>query len=185
MDWTDALLTERGIDQARIAHSFWEEALSDGMPAPETFYTSPLRRCLQTSCLSFDGISLPKRQQLSIVVKESLRETVGRHSCDQRSNLSIIRRFASELAPGVFSFESSFEEQDELWDTELREQDDQTQARLRSFLDDIFERDPATWISLTIHSGTCRAILAVVGHRLFRLQQGSAMAVLVKATRVG
>ena len=143
-----------------------------------------MRRCLQTAFLTFRGLDLMNNSSLQVTVKERLRETIGRHHCDRRSDLSDIESFASQLAPDIFVLDPSLDATDVLWDAEERETDENTQARLRHFLDDLFANDPSTWISLTTHSGACRAILAVVGHRLFRIPQGSAMAVLVEAKEI-
>ena len=88
------------------------------------------------------------------------------------------------ISESAINFEPGFTEEDLLWKAEIRESDQETQDRVRKVLDEIFANDSGTWISLTGHSGTVRAILAVICHREFRLAQGSMMAVLVKAQEV-
>jgi len=121
---------------------------------------------------------------LKPIVKEMLRETIGRHTYNRRSSYSEINRFLDTFTPETFIFEPNFAEQDPVWDKERRESDEERQARLRIFLDGILASDSGTWISLTSHSGASKAILAVIGHRPFRLTYGSVMAVLVKAERL-
>jgi broad specificity phosphatase PhoE len=99
--------------------------------------------------------------------------------------MSELKEFISTFAtPDLFTFERGFSEPDLPWKPEPRETDEETQARLRLLLDDIFEHDNGKFISLTSHSGAVRAILAVINHPGFRLAQGSVMAVLVKAERI-
>ena len=67
-------------------------------------------------------------------------------------------------------------------------------ARLRTFLDSIFDEfeqnelasgsDRVSFLSFTGHSGAIKAILSVVGHRPFRLETGGVIPVLVKVTKV-
>lgn len=172
------------MKQVAIAKNFWSEALRDGIPSPDSFYTSPLRRCLETTYRTFAGLPLPQDKPLKPIVKEMLRETIGRYTSARRSSYCEINKFLATFAQETFTFEPKFAEQDPLWDKERRESDEERQARLRIFLDGIFASDPGTWISLTSHSAASRAILAVIGHRPFRLECGIVMAVLVKAERL-
>ena len=69
--WADAHLTPLGESQALVANSFWKISLeSAGIPAPQTYYTSPLARCLQTAKLTFDNLPLPKQQPFIPTIKE-------------------------------------------------------------------------------------------------------------------
>jgi len=55
----DAHLTEKGKGQARTANTAWKKALAVGMPWPESYYVSPLDRCLETCKITFDGLDFP------------------------------------------------------------------------------------------------------------------------------
>lgn len=69
--WADAHLTDEGVKQALIANSFWAtEIATQKIPVPETYYTSPLDRCLATANITFSGLSLPGRKPFLPVVKE-------------------------------------------------------------------------------------------------------------------
>jgi broad specificity phosphatase PhoE len=84
-----------------------------------------------------------------------------------------------------YIIEEGFAEDDELWHAEQRESDSALNARLKTFLDDIFKANSdKQFISVTAHSGAITAILEVVGHRDFGLQTGGVVPVLVKAERV-
>ncbi|KKY20430.1 putative phosphoglycerate mutase family protein [Diplodia seriata] len=184
--WADARLTRAGVDQALVAHAFWSAALGDAavaIPAPESYYVSPLARCLATANYTFGGLDakLPADRPFRPVVKELLRESLGLHTCDRRSSKTWIRETYPE-----WEIEPGFAEDDELWSATLRESSTAQIARLKTLLDDIFAHDPNTFISLTSHSGSIRSVLAAVGHRDFSLLTGAVIPVLVRAeTRPG
>lgn len=69
--WADAHLTDKGVEQAQIANRFWAtEIAAQKIPVPETYYTSPLDRCLATADITFSGLTLPSRKPFLPVVKE-------------------------------------------------------------------------------------------------------------------
>ena len=58
--WADAKVTPNGVAQAEIAHNFWvSQVASQKQSIPESFYTSPLSRCLETAKLTFEGLVTP------------------------------------------------------------------------------------------------------------------------------
>ena len=70
-DWTDARLTPTGVRQAEIAHDFWQrELVTSKIPAPESYYSSPLWRCLSTANITFANLPLPGNRPFRPVVKE-------------------------------------------------------------------------------------------------------------------
>lgn len=143
---------------------------------PQKYYTSPLHRCLATANVTFSGLELPDAQPFIPEVKELLREVNGVHTCDRRSNKKYLH---SEFPPYIF--EPGFAENDELWNADVRESDPDLDARLKRLLDDVFQNDKSTYISFTTHSGATSALQRNLGHRLFRLQTGGLMPILVKA----
>lgn len=56
----DAVLTPLGEEQAQAANAGWKEQLKDGVPLPQTFYTSPLRRSASTLDITWKDIVLDK-----------------------------------------------------------------------------------------------------------------------------
>ena len=84
----------------------------------------------------------------------------------------------------TFQFEPGFKKHDQLWDPLLRETALQVRSRLQRFLEDIFEHDRNTFISLTTHSGALSGLLSAINHRPFRLETGGVLAVVVKAERL-
>ncbi|KAM0801782.1 phosphoglycerate mutase family protein [Usnea florida] len=175
--WADAHLTEKGIEQARTANRFWaSEMETRHIPVPESYYTSPLHRCLSTANITFNGLKLPAQQPCVPEVKELLREVIGVHTCDRRSSKGYIRQnFPS------YTFEPGFAEEDEMWRPDVREDHSTHDTRMKKLLDDIYSRDDSTYISLTTHSGSIASLLRVIGHREFRLPTGAIIPVLVKA----
>lgn len=178
--WIDAHLTETGKSQALAANTFWEQSLQVAkIPPPQTYYTSPLYRCLQTAHLTFSGLNLPAEYPFTPTIKELVREVMGVHTCDKRSTRTLIT--------GDFPHwpvEEGFTEKDELWEADHRETSDEHDIRMRKLLADLFSNDANSFISFTSHSGSIASILRVIGHREFRLPTGAIIPVLVKATQL-
>ncbi|TVY38403.1 putative phosphoglycerate mutase [Lachnellula subtilissima] len=178
--WSDALLTSAGIAQAEKANAFWRSQIaSQNIPTPESYYTSPLLRCLATANVTFSGLDLTEDRQFVPTIKELFREELGVHTCDRRSSKSIIR----ENYPS-WPFEAGFKEDDPLWDAEHRETNEAMDIRLMQALEDLFSNDKSTYISISSHSGAIGSILRVLGHRGFSLGTGQVIPVLVKAEQV-
>ncbi|KAH7402829.1 histidine phosphatase superfamily [Pyrenochaeta sp. MPI-SDFR-AT-0127] len=176
--WADAHLTETGVVQARRVNTFWKHLIKDEkITPPESYYTSPLYRCLDTAKLTFSGIDLPRTSPFVPTIKEYLREGISAHTCDRRSS----RTFIHKNFP-TFKFEKGFPEQDPYWTELFAEPRVNQDARSKAVLDDIFSNDSNTYISITSHSGEIGSLLRVLGHRAFSLSTGSAIPVLVKAT---
>lgn len=69
--FSDAHLTATGIEQARTANRTWRKLLEEEKaPAPQTYYVSPLYRCLQTAQETFQGLPLPEGREYKPIVKE-------------------------------------------------------------------------------------------------------------------
>lgn len=195
--WVDARLTPLGESQACTARAAWQKQIERGVPAPQSYYVSPLNRCCRTAQITFEGMGLPLTMPFRPIVKEVcrferyyrhrvgwygrvdglqlLRETMGLHTCDRRSRASDI---AAEFAE--YRFEAGFSEEDLLYDPEVRETNEERDQRLACLLEDIFVNDESIFISLTAHSGAITSILEVVGHRRFPLATGAMIPVVVK-----
>ena len=151
------------------------------MPYFESYYVSPLARCLYTANITFGTLDLPHKQKFIPTIKEKFREGISIHTCDHRSDKSWIHKtFPS------FNFEDGFAEKDPLWEGAQGKGEtvDHQWARSKQVLDDVFGHDDSTWISVTSHSGEIAALLAVLGHREFSLGTGQIIPVLVKAEQV-
>jgi broad specificity phosphatase PhoE len=178
--WADAHLTDLGIEQARFIGRFWASLISkEKIVPPETYYSSPLMRALQTAEYTFSPLRtmLPRNSPFIPTIKEGFREGISAHTCDHRSNKTYI---AANFPH--FRFERGFPEQDPYWKPLFSETRDSQDARSKNVLDDVFKSDDSTYISVTAHSGEIASLLRVLGHREFSLSTGAAIPVLVKVT---
>ncbi|KAK4057644.1 putative phosphoglycerate mutase pmu1 [Microbotryomycetes sp. JL221] len=147
----DPLLTPLGLDQAKANNVAWKQQLQDGVPLPESLYSSPLSRSAKTLELTWQDVVIEPRR-IRPLFKERLRETIGLHTCDRRSDKSVLaKRFPA------FDFEPSFSEH-------------------------IFATDSNTYISITAHGGMINALFRVVGHRHVPILPGGFIPMVVKAT---
>ncbi|KAF2621273.1 phosphoglycerate mutase-like protein [Macroventuria anomochaeta] len=176
--WADAKLTQDGIKQAQDVNTFWKHLINDEkITPPESYYTSPLYRCLDTAKITFSNLTLPKKSPFVPTIKEFLREGISAHTCDRRSNKTYIHQnFPS------YKFEKGFPENDPYWKELMAEPSADQDIRSKAVLDDIFSNDDSTYISVTSHSGEISSLLRVLGHRVFKLATGAAIPVLVKQT---
>jgi broad specificity phosphatase PhoE len=155
MTWFDALLTPAGIAQASHANAFWRSLTTDQkIPLPQSYYSSPLLRCLATAQATFSGLPHSGSFPFVPTIKEMLREVMGVHTCDRRSSKSVI----SKAYPD-WPFEDGFAEDDPFWIPDLRETDAAMLVRARKAMDDIFSDDPNTHISISSHSGMIASLL--------------------------
>jgi broad specificity phosphatase PhoE len=150
--WQDADLTPDGVLQAEIAHNFWNQSYAvQKVPYLQSYYTSPLRRCLRTANITFSGLKTPLYYPFVPTVKEFFREGISLHTCDRRGKRSSIHKSFP-----TYKFEEGFNEQDVLWTGVVAETSSAQQLRSRKALDDVFTNDDHTWISVTSHSGKYR-----------------------------
>lgn len=167
--------------QARAAGAFMKAQMAREkmMPSPDSFYVSPMYRCLQTASFTWGDIPLPADKPFKPLIKELIREVLGEHTCDKRSTRTVINEAFPE-----FPIEEGFSEQDKLWRAEHRETHQEHDIRTQALFDDIFSHDGNTILSLTSHSGAIASMLRVLSHREFRLPTGGMIPVLVKATKI-
>lgn len=153
--WADAKLTPAGVKQAQDVNAFWKHLIADEkITPPESYYTSPLYRCLDTAKLTFSNLNLPKKSPFVPTVKELLREGISAHTCDRRSN----RTYIHQNFPS-FRFEKGFPEHDPYWKALMAEPSADQDLRSKAVLDDIFSNDDSTFISITSHSGEIGSLL--------------------------
>lgn len=121
---------------------------------PQSFYVSPLVRCLATADISFSGLELPVDRPYTPEIKELFREAIGVHTCDRRSSKAYIHKHYRS-----YGFEDGFVEEDPLWSATKRETDSAQDVRTKSVLDEVFSHDRNTYISITSHSGEIGSLL--------------------------
>ncbi|OLN86611.1 putative phosphoglycerate mutase-like protein 1 [Colletotrichum chlorophyti] len=178
--WLDAELVDTGIRQAEDLNAFWSEATAvQKVPFPESFYTSPLRRCLKTCKLAFGDLVEKRGQKFRPVIKEGLRERMTDHTCDKRSSRTWIQSAYPE-----YVVEPGFTENDQLWKADRFESTEEHLARKQLVLEEIFSTDSNQFVSLTVHSYAIAAILGVGGQAEFRVREGSTIAILMRGDRI-
>ncbi|RMZ91445.1 hypothetical protein DV736_g1310, partial [Chaetothyriales sp. CBS 134916] len=70
--WADAKLTSNGVSQALVANRLWAKLISkQNIQVPQTYYTSPLSRCLATANLTFSALHLPNPYPFTGVTAET------------------------------------------------------------------------------------------------------------------
>ena len=153
--WSDAHLSPLGITQALAVNEFWAlEIKNQKIPTSQSYYTSPLTRCLQTANYTFNGLDLPARNPFIPQVKEYFREGISGHTCDRRSNKTYIHH----LFPS-YRIEPGFTQDDELWVALHGETSTDQDVRSKRVIDSVFSTDDSTYISITSHSGEIASIL--------------------------
>lgn len=210
--WSDAHLSPLGVTQALAVNRFWASEIQDQkIPTPQTFYTSPLTRCLQTANYTFNGLDLPARHPFVPEVKEYFREGISGHTCDRRGSETYIHN----LFPN-YRIEPGFTRNDELWVAFHGETNTDQDVRSKWVLDSLFSTDRSTYVSITSHSGEIASLLrgkiaclllqnfpppspppssfptnplsifiiAVLKHQAFGLSTGATIPVLVKAQTI-
>ena len=151
--WADPELTPTGSAQAQSNNAFWaSEIKNQKIPTPESFYTSPLARCLETANLTFSGLDL--MHPFIPTVKELFREGISGHTCDRRRSKTYIRaKFPT------YKIERGFAKTDPLFQPLRAETTIDQNIRSRKVLDDVFKHDDSTYISITSHSGEIASLL--------------------------
>ncbi|TGO80070.1 hypothetical protein BELL_0015g00030 [Botrytis elliptica] len=179
--WADAHLAPTGVAQALVANDFWEKLITTQKASPpQSYYVSPLTRCLETCSLTFSNLPLPPTSPpFTPIIKELLREGISSHTCDRRRSKTYIHA----LAP-TWKFESDFPEEDPYWRANYSETHETENRRFKALLDDLFTNDNSTFISLSSHSGAINTILRVIGHRTFPLKTGAVIPVLIKSQSI-
>ncbi|KAL8909408.1 MAG: hypothetical protein Q9207_000243 [Kuettlingeria erythrocarpa] len=153
--WADARITPKGVAQALTVHAFWaSEIKNQKIPTPQSYYTSPLTRCLETANLTFGGLKLPSRHPFVATVKEFFREGISGHTCDRRGTRSYI-----QSAFPSYKIEPGFSETDQLWQAYHAETQLDQDIRSKMALDDVFTGDRETYLSITSHSGEIASLL--------------------------
>lgn len=180
MEWYDAELTANGQKQIESLSEAWKEQLyTNGAPFPQSFYVSPMRRCLQTYNDTWSSITNQSDKYVP-VIKEFARETYGIQTESRRHDKTYIHDFLP-----IAKFEDGFTEKDELWSSSKREPTQHRDYRALVLFNDIFAHDKNDVISITAHSGIINSMLKELNHRDFSLQTGQMIPVLVKAGKFG
>ncbi|ORY62387.1 histidine phosphatase superfamily [Pseudomassariella vexata] len=184
LSWVDAELMKDGEAVAQTLGETWANWVkNDGIPLPSKLYTSPLRRCLDTTKLVYSAVLEGNGKTFQPIIKESLRERLTQHTCDKRHTRTWIE---NNYAKHGYQIEVGFEEENTLWDAAVSKEMDNPDlhvARTRKLLEELWDSSEGDlFISLTTHSYTLDTLFEVVGmgRDAFRLGEGAMIAVLVK-----
>jgi broad specificity phosphatase PhoE len=177
--WADADLTEKGRLQAQALGQVWSQLINEQRIPFPSLYTSPLRRCLDTNRIAFEDLAKSQGKPFRPIVKEFLRERLGRHTCNRRSTKSWIQKHypSSRIEPG-------FSEPDALFDPDELETTVELRRRQQALLEDLFATETESFVSLTMHTLAAQQLMLAMGHELVRLAPAATMAFLVKAEKV-
>ncbi|KAL7007040.1 putative phosphoglycerate mutase pmu1 [Cystobasidiomycetes sp. EMM_F5] len=170
----DAALTPNGTAEGLANNAAWKQQIQAGITLPQSFYSSPMQRSMQTLNYTWSDIVL--NQNVKPMVKENLRETIGLYTYEQRFNQSTI------AATFPWNFEPGFSQVDQLWNPFYSEAPSQQTLRTLGVLNQIFATDSSSIISITAHSGTIYAAYEVFGHQYVGIGYGGFIPILVKAT---
>ncbi|GME79191.1 unnamed protein product [Ambrosiozyma monospora] len=130
----DAYLTEKGIQSAVNNSKLIKSLIADDFPLPKSFYVSPFTRCADTLEITWnDTVLVPG--YATPVFKEAAREIIGIDTCDQRRDRAYLE------ARYGWEFEANFQDDDNLWEADKREDSGRLFWRARQLLDDIFNSD--------------------------------------------
>lgn len=161
-------------------NEFWMDLIdTHGAPLPQTIYTSPLARCLQTTNYAFRSLMESHGQAFHPIVKEKIRERFTVHTCDKRRPRSWIEKMYPDYRP-----EESLAEADPYGDRDYPEEDDEHKARKQAALEEVFSSDENEFIELTMHSYAIRSTLMACNARHFRVREGSSIAILVRGEKI-
>ena len=87
----DAKLTAEGVSMAKDLGRLWVKWTTEAaVPLPDSIYTSPLARCLETTKLAYSPVLERNGTRLRPVVKELLRGRLTNHTYNKRSPRSWI-----------------------------------------------------------------------------------------------
>ncbi|CAI4034642.1 hypothetical protein SMKI_11G0900 [Saccharomyces mikatae IFO 1815] len=193
-EWLDSRLTPLGKDQVRRTGSnvLLPMIKQLGM-LPHVFFSSPMRRCLETFIESWTPVlaEVPKESfgsEVSTRIIESLRETLGSHTCDKRVSHSMTvneyQNFRTKSGHTVrWQYMPDYPEEDELWLVDHRETCAELDKRTQDGLSDLFSQlsREEKFISLTCHSGVIQSVLRNLQHPpVYNLETGKVVGVIVE-----
>lgn len=175
--WVDSRLTPLGKKQVQ---STGEQILLPIVESlcllPQVFFSSPMRRCLETFVGSWTPVfenykHLASGETIPVNIIEDVRETLGEHTCDRRVSLTEVTEEYQDLntASGHrvhWNFEQNYPEDDQMWLPDYRETDREMDQRIHKGLIKMFKqvRPDQKIISLTCHSGVIKCALRNFKH---------------------
>ncbi|QLG72595.1 hypothetical protein HG535_0D03030 [Zygotorulaspora mrakii] len=175
--WVDSRLTPVGKKQVQATG---EELFSPIVKSlgsfPHIFFSSPMRRCLETFVGSWtpnlaEHKELARDAVIPVNIIEELRETLGEHYCDKRvPHSELIEEYQDFKTTSGHTiqwiFEANYPEHDTLWLPNVRESVGDMDQRVCKGLLKMFNhvQPHQKIVSLTCHSGVIHSTLRNLRH---------------------
>ncbi|CCD25022.1 putative phosphomutase NDAI_0E02060 [Naumovozyma dairenensis CBS 421] len=202
-EWLDSKLTPLGVRQVQtIGEEVLLPIFKDLGILPHVFFSSPMRRCLETFIESWTCIfnevahnhqdggdgGRNVKEKVKIHILENIRETLGEHTCDKRVTHSIaVDEYQNyELKSGhviKWKYGQDYPEEDTLWLPDHRETKEEMDIRIHGGLTELFSRltDEQRFVSITCHSGVIGSALRNLKHPpILNLDTGKIVATVVE-----
>ncbi|KAH8776572.1 histidine phosphatase superfamily, partial [Diaporthe sp. PMI_573] len=171
----DPQITQTGVANATLASQYLSGMMrTESAPRPVTIYTSPLRRCIETSMhmIKHAGLDHPNPDgrwpPLKLLVKEGLREWMGYghgHNSDRHGSRADIQALVEQLQVTLglnISYHLDVPEQENLHDETYTDVD----QRVCGVLNDIFDdASSGPYVMLVLHGRSNKSFLRVLGHQ--------------------
>ncbi|EDO19619.1 hypothetical protein Kpol_1018p158 [Vanderwaltozyma polyspora DSM 70294] len=193
-NWVDSKLTPVGKKQVQTTgvNVLYPLTREIGFQ-PHAFFSSPMRRCLETFAESWNACFQQLSQEsyeetIRVKILENMRETLGRHTCDKRvdhsTTVSEYQPYSLQSGHTIhWHFEEDYPELDQLWLSDYRETVPEMDTRVKSGLIQIFKSigKEEKFISVTCHSGVIGSVLRNLDHpRVDNLQTGNLVVAVVE-----
>lgn len=177
--WVDAQLTPLGEGQVMMTGSKILVPIAKQLGfLPHRFFSSPLRRCLETYIGSWNEVltrfkypSTGGESIINVSIIEELRELLNGYTCNHRvphhEALEQYQNFVTESGVTIhWNYEDGYPELDQLWTPTLRESFLELDTRTNKALEKILKNvtSDERFISITCHSYVIESILRVVDH---------------------
>lgn len=194
-EWVDSKLTPLGKKQAfNTGSKVILPIIQDLGFLPHIYFSSPMRRCLETFIESWTPVFckfLPPETAVSPFILENLRETLGEHTCDKRVDHSIaVEEYQNyKMASNnviTWKYSENYPEIDQLWSADWREPQSEMDARVNNGLIEVFEKltPEEKLVSITCHSGVIGSILRNLKHpEIQNLDTGKIVAVVIEVVK--
>ncbi|KAL3229021.1 putative phosphoglycerate mutase PMU1 [Nakaseomyces bracarensis] len=190
-DWVDSRLTPLGKKQVGETGALHLEPLTKKLGGlPDLFFSSPMRRCLETFAESWKpAFSRDKRETVEVRIIENLRETLGEHPCDRRvAHSETVAEYQNykynDLDTTIsWLYPEDYPEEDQLWTADHRETDNEIDERIGNGLQELFKQVQPNqrFLSLTCHSGVIASVLRNLDHPAIKnLQTGKLVYTVVE-----
>lgn len=170
----DPSLDAKGVTEAEGVGKVLADLSKHGLPLPKSYYSSPLRRCIQTAIHVNKALYGKSKAPDTIHVKDGLREWIGwdhNHSSDMRSPKQEMKAMATMIGGNI---DYPTPQENDPWvpnfaskknlKFDRKEAYADVRKRIEETLNGIFDNDTSKVIHLFLHNRCFRSFLRVIGH---------------------